>query len=218
MEKFQLLYMIIQVIQTVQVKSVQSGMILIVLDIHFTIQLCIKPSLEIPAVSKLIARARKLVGHFKHSTAVMAEMRKRQKFFELPQHELIQDVATRWNSSQMMLERLCEQQLVVTNVMLDTKMTKKNEVHMLLKDHEWDTMSEVSCILKQLSNVTTYMCLEKDVSSSVMYPIVCGLLKKHLTTVEGESPLIRKMTESIANELKTWYNPFDKEIASYPSL
>lgn len=89
---------------------------------------------------------------------------------------------------------------------------------MLLKDHEWDTMSEVSCILKQLSNVTTYMCLEKDVSSSVMYPIVCGLLKKHLTTVEGESPLIRKMTESIANELKTWYNPFDKEIASYPSL
>jgi len=179
-----------------------------------TIQLCIKPSLEIPAVSKLIARARKLVGHFKHSTTVMAEMRKRQKLFELPQHELIQDVATRWNSSQMMLERLCEQRRVVTDVMLDTKMTKKNDVHMLLKDHEWDTMSEVSCVLKQLSNVTTYMCLEKDVSSSVMYPIVCGLLKKHLTTVEGESPLIRKMMESIANELKTRYNPFDKEIAS----
>ena len=179
-----------------------------------TMQLCIKPSLEIPAVSKLIARARKLVGHFKHSTTVMAEMRKRQKLFELPQHELIQDVATRWNSSQMMLERLCEQRRVVTDVMLDTKMTKKNDVHMLLKDHEWDTMSEVSCVLKQLSNVTTYMCLEKDVSSSVMYPIVCGLLKKHLTTVEGESPLIRKMMESIANELKTRYNPFDKEIAS----
>ena len=69
-----------------------------------TSQLCIKPSLEIPAVSKLIARARKLVGHFKHSTTVMAEMRKRQKLFGLPQHELIQDVATRWNSSQIMLE------------------------------------------------------------------------------------------------------------------
>jgi hypothetical protein len=47
-----------------------------------------------------------------------------------------------------------------------------------------------------------------------MYPIVCGLLKKHFTTAEGESPLIRKMTESIANELKTRYNPFNKEIAS----
>jgi hypothetical protein len=26
--------------------------------------------------------------------------------------------------------------------MLDTKMTKKNDVRILLKDHEWDTMSE----------------------------------------------------------------------------
>jgi hypothetical protein len=36
------------------------------------------------------------------------------------------------------------------------------------------------------------MCLEKDVSSSVMYLIICELHKKHLATVEGESPLIRK--------------------------
>jgi hypothetical protein len=79
-------------------------------------------------------------------------------------------------------------------------MTKKNAVGILLKDQEWDTMSAVSCVLKQLSNVTTYMCLEEDVSSSVMYPIICGLLKKHLATVEGESPLIRKMTESIATQ------------------
>ena len=66
-----------------------------------TIQLCIKQCRDISAVSKLIARARKIVGHFKHSTTVMAEMRKRQKLFELPQHELIQTVTTRWNSSQM---------------------------------------------------------------------------------------------------------------------
>jgi hypothetical protein len=46
-----------------------------------------------------------------------------------------------------------------------------------------------------------------------MYLIICELHKKHLATVEGESPLIRKMRESIANELKTRYNPFDKEIA-----
>ena len=66
-----------------------------------TIQLCIKHCPDISAVSKLIARARKIVGHFKHSTTVMAEMRTCQKLFELPQHELIQNVTTRWNSSQM---------------------------------------------------------------------------------------------------------------------
>jgi hypothetical protein len=71
-----------------------------------TIQLCIKPALEIPSISKLISRARKLVGHFNHSTTVTAKMRKRQNLFELPQHDLIQDVVTRWNSTQFKLERL----------------------------------------------------------------------------------------------------------------
>jgi hypothetical protein len=34
------------------------------------LQLCIKPALELPSLSKLIFRARKLIGHFKHSTTV----------------------------------------------------------------------------------------------------------------------------------------------------
>ncbi|XP_063399690.1 E3 SUMO-protein ligase ZBED1-like [Mytilus trossulus] len=90
-----------------------------------TIQLCIKPCLEIPAIAKLTSRARKLVGHFKHSTTITAEMRKRQKLFGLRQNELIQDVVTKWNSTQLMIERLCEQRRVITDVMLDTTVTKK---------------------------------------------------------------------------------------------
>ena len=99
-----------------------------------TLQLCIKPALELPSVSKLIFCARKLIGHFKHSTMVTAEMRKRQKLSELPQHELIQDVVTRWNSTQLMMERLCEQQRVVSDIMLDPSLTKKDDMYMLLKE------------------------------------------------------------------------------------
>jgi hypothetical protein len=90
-----------------------------------TIQLCIKGALDIPNVSKLLSRARKLVGHFKHSTTIAAELRKRQEVLNLPPHELIQDVATRWNSSQEMLERLSEQRRAVTDIMLDVTFTKK---------------------------------------------------------------------------------------------
>jgi hypothetical protein len=99
-----------------------------------TLQLCIQPVLELPSVSKLISCARKLVGHFKHSTTFTAEMRKRQKLFELPQHELIQDVVTRWNSTQLMMERLCEQRRVVSDIMLDPSLTKKDDMYMLLKE------------------------------------------------------------------------------------
>ncbi|XP_063419479.1 zinc finger BED domain-containing protein 4-like [Mytilus trossulus] len=179
-----------------------------------TIQLCIKPCLEIPAIAKLTSRARKLVGHFKHSTTITAEMRKRQKLFGLRQNELIQDVVTRWNSTQLMIERLCEQRRVITDVMLDTTVTRKCDTHMLLKDHEWDYLVEISAVLKQMSHVTTYMCLEKDVSASVMLPIVNGLLKKHLKNSEEDSALAHKMKASISEELITRFKPYDIETAS----
>ncbi|CAG2240412.1 unnamed protein product [Mytilus edulis] len=169
---------------------------------------------EIPAIAKLTSRARKLVGHFKHSTTITAEMRKRQKLFGLRQNELIQDVVTRWNSTQLMIERLCEQRRVITDVMLDTTVTKKCDTHMLLKDHEWDYLVEISAVLKQMSHVTTYMCLEKDVSASVMLPIVNGLLKKHLKNSEEDSALAHKMKASISEELITRFKPYDIETAS----
>lgn len=142
-----------------------------------TLQLCIKPALEIPTVAKLISRSRKLVGHFKHSTTVAAELRKRQQIFQLSQHELIQDVTTRWNSTQMMMERLVEQRRVISDIMLDQSVTKRSDVYMLLKESEWESLSDISNVLEKLTQITTYMSTESMVSASVIYPIVCGLLK-----------------------------------------
>ena len=79
-----------------------------------------------------------MVGHFKYSTTLTAEMRKHQKLFEMPEHELIQDACTRWNSTQLMLERMCEQRRVVTDIMIDTKVTKKSDSHLQLTEKEWE--------------------------------------------------------------------------------
>ena len=84
-----------------------------------TRQLCVKPALEPPTISKTVARCRKLVGHFKHSTTLSREMRSRQALLGAPKHELHQDVPTRWNSTKMMLERLAEQLRVITDSMLE---------------------------------------------------------------------------------------------------
>ena len=48
-------------------------------------------------------------------------------------------------------------------------------VTFLPKDHEWDLMSDLSTVLGDLSEVATYMCSEKKLSLSEVYPIVCGL-------------------------------------------
>ena len=141
-----------------------------------TLQLCIKPSLELPSVSKLVSKCRKLVGHFKHSTTITAEMGKRQKMLNVPEHQLIQDVPTRWNSTQLMLQRLFEQRRVINDLMLDTSFTKKNDASLLLSNQEWETVNDLSTTLEPLTAVTTYMSKEKSVSCSVVYPVVCGLL------------------------------------------
>ena len=106
------------------------------------------------------------MGHFKHSTTITSEMRKRQKLVNVASHELVQDVSTRWNSTQPMLARLVEQRRVLTDVILDEKFTKKADVMLLPKDHELEIMSDISTVLKDLSEVTTYMCVEKHVSLS----------------------------------------------------
>lgn len=79
-----------------------------------------------------------------------------------------------------MLERLTEQRRVITDIMLNRSVTKKNDAALLVKESEWDIVSDVSTVLGALTEVTTYMCAEKDVSCSDIYPIVCGLLSDTL--------------------------------------
>jgi len=129
-----------------------------------TFQLCIKPVFDIPQVSKTVSRCRKLVGHFKHSTTVTAEFRRRQPLLNVPQHELVQDESTRWNSTQAMMERLYEQRRVIMDIMLDENVTKKADTGMLLKDEEWDTICDLSVLLKNFADTTTYLCEERDMS------------------------------------------------------
>lgn len=95
-------------------------------------------------------------------------MKIRQKLFNAHQHELIQDVTTRWNSTQLMMVRLhvVEQIRVLNDIMLDPSCTKKQDMVMLLKDHECDVMSDVSAVLKDFSNVKTYMSTEQHISTS----------------------------------------------------
>ena len=163
-------------------------------------------------MSKVVSKCRKLVGHFKHSTTVTAEMRKRQKMLGLKEHELIQDVPTRWNSTQLMLERLCEQRRVVTDIMLDTTVTKKCDASLLLSSHEWDIAADISSVLTDLTKVTTYMCADKSITSSEIYPIVFGLMKNCLNVTNQDNTIIVKVKETVSNELYRRFRTSDVDI------
>ena len=172
-----------------------------------TIQLCLKPALDLPKVSLVVSKCRKLVGHFKHSTTLTAEMKVRQKSMGLKENVLIQDVATRWNSTYEMMARLGEQRRVISDILLDTKFAKKSDSALYLTDREWELLKELCDVFSVFSDVTTYMCSEKSLSLSEVLPIVSGLVDKRLCVSETDCSTVAKVKEVIKDELQRRYKP-----------
>ena len=75
-----------------------------------TLNLAAQKSLKIPAVDRLLGRIRRVVGFFHRSTIGAEILKKKIELLNLPDHKLIQDVCTRWNSAADMVERYLELQ------------------------------------------------------------------------------------------------------------
>ena len=184
-----------------------------------TLQLCIKPGLEQQSVSKMVSKARKLVGHFKHSTTLTAELEKRQVLLKVPKHKLISDVSTRWNSTYLMLDRLCEQRRVVNDVMLDPRITSKENALLNLDTSEWELASDLCVVLKDFTDTTEFMSTESHVSCSEIYPIVFGLLSGCLKRKSDDHSIIVKVKSAIRSEIISRYQPDSLQTAtSLPML
>jgi len=66
-----------------------------------TLQLCVNGALSHRSVSelpKVVAKARNIVSHFRRSPLASMELQKAQQQLGLPEHKLLQDCPTRWNS------------------------------------------------------------------------------------------------------------------------
>jgi len=86
-------------------------------DSHWTSFICathhlqnaVKHAVEKQSMQKLLAKCRRLVGHFKHSALATEDLIKKQKTlgFKKPLC-VVQEVATRWNSTFYMMHRLVQ--------------------------------------------------------------------------------------------------------------
>ena len=74
-----------------------------------TLQLAVLKAVDVSAVSKALACCRNLVSHFNRSSKSTNLLRKKQGDLKHESLCLIQEVATRWNSSYYMVERVLNQ-------------------------------------------------------------------------------------------------------------
>jgi len=77
--------------------------------IGHTLQLSVNESFQLTSVAKLLGRIEKLVEHFKQSTKETYLLHDKQILLDLPQHELIQQCETQWNSTLYLLQHVKEQ-------------------------------------------------------------------------------------------------------------
>ena len=88
----------------------------------YTLQLVIRDSIFTQeVVETIVKKTRKIVGHFKHSEQACRHLTHYQNCLKVPNHCMIQDVGTRWNSTFLMLQRAAEQRMAINLYSLERK-------------------------------------------------------------------------------------------------
>ena len=105
----------------------------------------------------------------------MSALKVKQSQLGIPVHHLIQDVATQWNTTYYMAERLCEQHVAIYAVLLETTVAKGAYKHLDLKEDQWLLLSQLTALLEPLQMATTVLGLEQNSSCSIVYPVINGL-------------------------------------------
>ncbi|CAB1313122.1 unnamed protein product [Coregonus sp. 'balchen'] len=168
-----------------------------------TLQLCINAALEQDPICRTAAAARHLVAHFKKEARKgLKDKQKQQKMVE---HLLTQDVSTRWNSSQTMLERLLEHRRLVKDVLSDPNYTGKREHSHDLTTEQWNMAEDIWNVLKPMVTLTELMSEEDNTSLSATIAMLAHLKHRHLAVVEDDSPTTKSLKTKLVQEIdKRW--------------
>ncbi|XP_071371643.1 E3 SUMO-protein ligase ZBED1-like [Centroberyx affinis] len=179
-----------------------------------TLQLCINTALKQDRIRRTVSAARNLVGHFKKSAKATAALKEKQKQQNVVEHKLIQDVATRWNSTCEMLDQLVEQRWPVTAVLSDPSITKKGDRTLDLTADQWKLAQETAEVLGPLITLTELLSQEENLSLSATVPMLFNLKKRHLSPEEDDSPAITEIKTTLVTEIDSRWQLLSLEPSS----
>ena len=177
-----------------------------------TLQLAVNNGLDSTQISWVTALAWKLVGHFKHTALAATVLKEKQKQISAPQHHLIQDVSTWWNSTFFMMERLLEQWWCIYAVLHDENETEYQYKNLYLNESQWKFAEQLVKVLKPLQVATTALCESEIVSLSLVYRVTYGALTIHLCVKPDDLPPVKSFKEKVTAEIKCRFSLGSLEI------
>ncbi|XP_076660811.1 E3 SUMO-protein ligase ZBED1-like [Halictus rubicundus] len=175
------------------------------------IHLAIQSALKEGDVSHVLAKASKIVAHFRHSVLASKSLEMKQEQLNLPKLKLIQSVRTRWNTELQMSERLVENRSAITNVLADRNITNQKQAQNLeMLESEWKVLEILIQLLKPLEVATTIL---SGGILSMVQPIVRAIISNHLIPAKdkyNEEDNIIVIINELTTQLSTrfsleWY-------------
>lgn len=160
--------------------------------------------MSVNPISRLLAKIRKVVSFFHKSTTAAHVFKTKQEMLDLPNHKLIEDVPTRWNSSHDMVERYLEQKVAVYSTLTDQAVRKNVKDIVTLSENDIRLAEEVIKVCKPLKTVTALICTESIPSVSMVLPMKTMILKSMVASDEDE-PAVRDVKTAIRVNLEPRY-------------
>uniref|UniRef100_A0A3B3QSC0 HAT C-terminal dimerisation domain-containing protein n=1 Tax=Paramormyrops kingsleyae TaxID=1676925 RepID=A0A3B3QSC0_9TELE len=151
-----------------------------------SLQRSVTVSLQNIAFDNILAKCRKVVGHFKHSPASAAELEHQQIEHGQKKEMLIQDVPTRWNSTLNIIKNIRRNEQPLRDVL-----TTHNTKLAMPTRAEMDKLQKLEMLLEPCRYVTELLGGEKYVSCSVVLPAFCHLSRMMESSDEDPAYVVK---------------------------
>uniref|UniRef100_A0A673G4Z9 BED-type domain-containing protein n=1 Tax=Sinocyclocheilus rhinocerous TaxID=307959 RepID=A0A673G4Z9_9TELE len=171
------------------------------------LHLAVNKALEINRVSAVLSRLRKTISAFTRSPKLSRQLAKKQTDLSSPDHKLIHDEPTRWNSSYDMVERSLEQQQVVCAVLAEDR----KKWYLMPKDSDITVLETVKAVLEPLSPFTDALSGEKHTTLSSVLPLLWKIYEC-LSHEQSDSALAQEMKEKITEYLQHRYDDLQLQL------
>ncbi|KAM9307734.1 uncharacterized protein PAF06_011864 [Gastrophryne carolinensis] len=135
-----------------------------------------------PHMQDILTTSRKLCMHFSHSYTAKHTLLELQRQNGIPQHSLICDVSTRWNSTLHMLDRLYEQRKAITDFLMiqadrGTPLCNFNV-------NQWQLIRDTCRLLRPFEEATLFVS-RQDYGMNDVIPLL-HVLQHMLETMAGQ--------------------------------
>ena len=161
------------------------------ININLIVSTSIQKDLQL---AEQVNKIKNIVTFFHKSVKATESLTINQNHLSLPNHKLIQQVDTQWNSVFCMIERYLEQYEAITTTLCSNDLLISRNQNSMLK--------EIVNILQPFEAVTRELSSEKYTSASKIIPVSKALQRLTSSQMDQNDYLL---TQNIISDMKIWF-------------